>query len=225
MKGQPFFFDSNIFDDDHQLSEEELAAQPEFTKDEMEQAKKIAFEEGKKAGFEESENEITNKMLTILQKIEHDISRLFEEEDRRNKIYEEEALHLSAKIFTKSFPKYMEVYGREELKNSIITALSDNMTPEKITITLNENLQEALSVFIKTQEDILHKKISLKTDNNLSDNDCRINWSGGGIICNRDATIEKIFDILNQSLAERNISLHDDDNKQQRNDTTNQEKT
>ena len=218
MKGQPFFFDSNIFDDDHQLSEEEIAAQPEFTKDEMAQAQKAAFEKGKKAGFKESEDGITNKMLGILQKIEQDISVLFSAEDKRNKIYEEEALHLTAKLFTKSFPRYMEEYGHEELKTLIITALSDNMTPEKISISLNKDLHEALSVFLKTQEDILNKQISLKTDNELSDNDCRISWPGGGVICNRDATIEKIFDILNQSLAERGISLHDN-NEQSNNDT------
>ena len=218
MKGQPFFFDSNIFDDDHQLSEEEIAAQPEFTQDQMAQAQKAAFEEGKKVGFKESEDGITSKMLGILQRIGQDISVLFSAEDKRNKIYEEEALHLTVKLFTKAFPSYMKKYGHEELKAIIIAALSDNMTPEKISISLNKDLHEALSVFLKTQEDILNKQISLKTDNELSDNDCRIGWPGGGVICNRDATIEKIFDILNQSLAERGISLHDS-NEPPNNDT------
>ena len=68
MKGQPFFFDANVFDDDSQLSEEELAAQPEFTRDEMEQAKASSFEEGKKAGFKDSEDGLTNRMLGILQR-------------------------------------------------------------------------------------------------------------------------------------------------------------
>ncbi len=209
MKGQPFFFDSNIFDDDYQLSEDEIAEQPEFTKGEMEQAQKAAFEEGKKSGFEESQDSITSKMLNILQKIDQNISILFTAEEKRNKLYEDEVIYLTSKLFTKAFPHYMEKYGHEELKQSIVAALSDNMIPEKISISLNKELNEALSVFLKTQEEVLHKKISLKIDNSLSNNDCRINWPRGGIICNRDATAEKIFDILKQSLAERGISLHD----------------
>tara|TARA_R110001592_G_scaffold27763_13_gene102762 strand:+ start:49315 stop:50013 length:699 start_codon:yes stop_codon:yes gene_type:complete len=214
MKGQPFFFDSNIFDDDHQLSEEERAAEPEFTRDELAQAKTSSFEEGKRAGFKESEDSITNKMHTILQTIERNMAVLFAAEETRNKTYENEAVHLSAAIFQKAFPEYMKAYGHEELKASITDALSHHMTPEKINIQLNDALLGALSDFLKAQENTLQKQITIKADNTLADHDCRIDWPSGGVICNHETTTQKIFDILNQSLAERGISLHDGDKQQ-----------
>ena len=143
------------------------------------------------------------------------MSILLAAENDRQKTYEDETLYLSASIFTKAFPLYMEAHGREELKASITTALSDQITPETIQIELNEALHAALSDFLKEQEHNLQKQITLKKDNTLSDNSCRIGWPTGGLICNRDNTAQKIFDILNQSLAERGISLHDGDQQQQ----------
>ena len=225
MKGQPFFFDSNIFDDDSQLSEEELAAQPEFTRGEMEQAKASSFEEGKRAGFKDSEENITNQMLGILQKIESDMGILFAAEDNRNKTYEAEALHLSATIFTKAFPQYMETHGQDELKVSITSALSDQITPTKIQIELNKTLHTALSGFLKDQENTLQKQVTLVADDTLSDNNCRISWPEGGLICNRENTAKKIFEILNRSLAERGISLHDGEQQQEAEETQMSEET
>lgn len=219
MKGQPFFFDSNNFDDENLMSDEARANEPMFSPNEMEQMKAESFEEGRKAGFTESENSITNKTLNILQKVEGDMTVLFAAEEKRNKNFEKETLHLSASIFNKAFPQYMEAYGREELKNSITTALSDHMTPEKIKIELNPTLLDALSDFFKNQESTLQKKITLKPNDTLSDYDCRIAWEGGGLICNRENTTQKIFDILHQALAEHGISLHDE-TEQVKNDET-----
>lgn len=219
MKGQPFFFDSNNFDDENLMSEEARANEPTFSPNEMEKIKTDAYEEGRKAGFTESENSITNKTLNILQKVEGDMAVLFTSEQERNTIFEQETLHLSASVFTKAFPQYMKTYGHEELKTSITTALSNHMTPEKIKIELNQSLLEALSGFFKDQESALQKQITLKPNDALSDYDCRIGWQGGGLICNRENTTQKIFDILHQALAEHGISLHDD-TAQENNDET-----
>ena len=141
------------------------------------------------------------------------MAALFDAEGMRNETYEEEVVSLSAQIFTKAFPEYMKTYGQEELKTSIAKALSDQAVPAKITIELNETILDGLSDFIKQQETELGKQITLKHDSTLPDHDCRISWPEGGVICNRDSTAEKIFDILNQSLAERGISLHDEAEK------------
>ena len=210
MKGQPFFFDSNIFDEDQPLSEEEKAALPEFSQDELIAAKSSAFEEGKKVGIAESNESMTSAILNILQKIEQDINVIFNTEIQRQKQYEEEATHLAAQLFAKAIPHYMEAHGNDELKKAMNTALSEHMVPDTIQIDLNASIIENLSPFIKEKSEELSKKISLKTNPTLPQHACRISWEGGGgILCNRNSVVEKILNILNQSLAERDVSLHD----------------
>ena len=213
MKGQPFFFDTNNFDDEEQLSEEELAKIPEFTRDELEGAKASAFEEGKKAGFQESEANITNQILAIVQKIERDLTGLLAAEHERNTVFENEAVHLSTTIFSKAFPQYMDAFGQEELKAAIKSALSEKTTPDTLQIELNPKIESALSSFIKEHAESLGKHITFKTNDTLPDNNAAINWPSGGLICQHDQTAEKIFDILKQSLAERGISLHDEEHQ------------
>ncbi len=219
MKGQPFFFDTNNFDDEEELSEEELAAIPEFTRDELEAAKAAAFEEGKRAGFQDSETNITNQLLAISQKISQSIDALIAAEHNREATFENETVHLSAVIFSKAFPQFMKTFGKDELQNAIKSALSEKTTPDTLQLELNTKLEAALSGFIKEHAEELGKHLTIKTNDELSDNNAMINWPSGGLICKHDQTAKKIFDILNQSLAERGISLHDE-GEQQEQETT-----
>jgi len=224
MKGQPFFFDTNNFDDEEQLSEEELAKIPEFTRDELEGAKASAFEEGKKAGFQESEANITNQILAIIQKIERDLTGLMAAEHQRNTVFENETVHLTSKIFAKSFPQYMQTFGQEELKAAIKSALSEKTTPDTLQIELNPTIEAALSSFIKEHAESLGKHITFKTNESLPDNNAAINWPSGGLVCQHDQTAEKIFDILKQSLAERGITLHDEEHQNTEDTTPSEDK-
>ncbi|MCK5384313.1 MAG: hypothetical protein KAJ29_01965 [Alphaproteobacteria bacterium] len=212
MKSQPFLFDANIFDDALPLSEEERTKLPEFSREEMEATRRNAFEEGKKAGFQESQESITNAMLTLLEKIESDVSVLFSSEEKRRNDYEQNATHLAAQIFTKTFPVYMEAHGVDELRTAVSDALSAHMVPEKIQIDVNDTVFEPFTKLIKEHTDVLQKQITFKADSSLPEYACRISWPDGGLLCDRNALSEKIFNILNHSLAEHGFSIHDGDN-------------
>jgi len=209
MKSQPFLFDANIFDDDVPLSEDERAKQPEFSREEMEATRLSAFEKGKKAGLQESSESINNTMLTLLQKIERDISVLFASEENRQKEYEQNATHLAAQIFTKAFPVYMEEHGIHELKAAVQEALSAHMVPETIQIDVNDAVFVPFTKLIGEHTEDMQKQITFKADSSLPEYACRISWPGGGLLCDRNTLSEKIFNILNHSLAERGFSLHD----------------
>ncbi len=214
MKPQPFLFDSNIFDEDMPLTEEERAKLPEFSKDEMEAARVRAYEEGKNAGLQESLESINNTNLVLLQKIERDLGVLFAAEEKRQKEYEQSATHLATQIFTKAFPTYMDAHGVNELCTAVSNALAAHMVPETIQIEINGSVFSPFTELIREHADNLQKQITFKADASLPDYACRISWPGGGLLCDRSALTEKIFNILNHSLAEHGFSLHDKaDNK------------
>jgi hypothetical protein len=209
MKSQPFLFDANIFDDDTPLSEEERAKLPEFSREEMKAARLKAFEEGKEEGLQESLDSINNTTLILLQKIERDLGILFSSEVKRQKEYEQSATHLAAEIFTKAFPIYMEAHGLNELHGAVVEALSAQMVPEIIQIEVSDTVFIPFTKLIGEHTENLQKQITFKADSALPEYACRISWAGGGLLCDRNALGEKIFNILNHSLAERGFSLHD----------------
>lgn len=209
MKPQPFFFDTNIFDDDVTLSEEERAKQPEFSRIEIEDARKSAYEEGKKAGFNESQDSLTSTIVTLLQKLEQDIGVLFAAEEKRQEEFLQSATHLAAQVFTKAFPVYMQAHGGNELRAAVIKALSNHMVPESIQLELNNDVIGPFSKFLEKETISLQKKMTFKPDPTLPEYACRISWPGGGLLCDRNTLTKKIFNILDQSLAEHDVNLHD----------------
>ena len=209
MKSQPFLFDANIFDDDMPLSEDERARLPEFSREEMEAAHQRAFEEGRKEGLQESLDGINNTSLTLLQKIERDLGVLFSSEEKRQKEYEQNATHLAAEIFTKAFPTYMEAHGLNELRGAVVEALGSQMVPETIQIEVGDDIFVPFTKIIEEHTENLQKQITFKSDSTLPEYACRISWPDGGLLCDRSALAEKIFNILNHSLAEHGFSLHD----------------
>ena len=209
MKAKPFLFDSNIFEDDHPLSEEESAKKPEFSREDMEAAKLSAFAEGRKEGFQESQESMTNTMLGLLQKIESDVGVLFASEEKRKKDFEQSATHLAAQIFNKAFPVYMEAHGLEELRAAVTESLSSHMMPEEIVVEINDAVFGPFTKLIEEHTDALQKQIDFKSDPALPEYACRISWPGGGLLCDRNALAEKIFNILNHSLAEQGFTIHD----------------
>ncbi len=59
-------------------------------------------------------------------------------------------------------------------------------------------------------EGSLHKQITLVGDPSLDPKECRILWPDGGIICNQADIVQKTFSIMQEALAERGVSVHDE---------------
>ncbi len=210
MSGQPFLFDNHVFDDDPLIGMEDKE-RPEFSKTELEAATKKFYEDGKKAGLEEAQNSLRTQILGLLQKIERDMTILFAAEYDRYEKYEQESVHLAYEILKKMFPFCLETFSEQELVASIKKAVESCNTPEKIRIELHEDMIKPLEAEIKDTEQTLEKNIDLVSNNALQPYEARILWPDGGIILNRNQIAEKTFGIVKEALAERGVSVHDDE--------------
>lgn len=210
-QGQPFFFDENIFDEDapQKPEEEERAPEPEYTQDQLEAEKQKAFAEGKKAGFQESEAGLTKNIIAVLQKIERDMMILSAAEEDRIATYEQEAVHLCLCAIRKLFPLYAEKYGHDELEHALKNALARHKTPEKLQIEVHESLVDTLQDHIKHAGEKLGKHVTVVGSPALAELECRVIWPDGGIIINRSEIVEKTFNVMKETLAERGVSVHD----------------
>ena len=217
MKGQPFFFDENIFDEDdpRQGVAEEEVQKPEFTKDELQAARDAAYQEGIKAGYAQSEADLTQKMLTVLNQAHAQVQALFIAEQERIERYESEAAHLSFKAMKKVFPLLATHYEEQELKQAVIAALKPYRDAPTLQLKCAHNMSDALSGFIKENMPELSKRIDFIEDSTLSKGVCHILWAEGGVIVNRDEITQKIFAIMEETLAERGIQGHDEEDHAQ----------
>lgn len=214
MSGRPFFFDGNIFDEDSpdfydkKLSEEQ---ELKYSDEQAQEIQKQAFEEGRRAGLKEAEGGITRQIQTLIGALQHDVKGLYNAEEQRGALYENEAVHLSLKIYRKLFPLLSQDFGVKEIEKSIITALQKHKTPERISIELRPQLLEQLETFLKEQELQLDKTIKLVANESLTAMEYRILWPEGGIISNRDSIAQKTAEIMQEALAENGINVHDED--------------
>ncbi|MGH1403536.1 MAG: hypothetical protein ACRBDL_04780 [Alphaproteobacteria bacterium] len=211
MDGQPFFFDENIFDDDAGRNDPN---KPEYTAAQVEQIRREAFEEGKSTGLREAQQSKIQQATALLQKIEAETKHLFSEEEKRNKTFEAEAVHLCLSIHKKLFPYSTEIFGVEEFKKTLQKSLAEHNTPEKIKIELHQTMKQQIEDFIREQAIDLDKTVTLTTPSTLSEHEYRILWPEGGIIGDRALIAEKTFSLLKEALAEKGINVHDEQTSQ-----------
>ncbi len=206
--GEPFFFDQHVFDsDDPHAYEEQKPEKPEFTASELDAAKAQAFEEGKRAGVQENEASLTQSVLGLLQKVDRDMNVLRVAEQDRIQKFEAEALHLTHSIISKIFPVLNKTHGQEELQNMIASTLESQRSIEKLSLEVHGDMLPPLKVFLEQQD--AGKNIALSSNSALGLDEFRITWPDGGLIVNRLDMVDEILTMIQETLAERGVTVHD----------------
>ena len=211
QKGQPFFFDSNVFDPDDPRYTEIDKKKPklEYTQEQLAHAKESAFESGKIAGYKESQASLMQDVQKILQKTERELSALQAKEKERNQLFEVEAVHLTLQIFSRIFKVYAEKVGTEELKNIITQILTEHREENIIALDVHPSQFQGLHDFIQQQENEDIKKIMVKSNPALGKLECKLLWNNGGISYDVQKIKDRIEKTLAEALAVYNISVHD----------------
>jgi flagellar assembly protein FliH len=212
MDGKPFYFDENIFDDENLnvLSDEERAALPEFTREDVETEKKKAYQAGLEAGKQEALNSINQKTVQLLEKIQRDTSVLFAAEDDRNKKYELDAVLLTLTSLRKTFPILMKHQGMTELEAKLKGTLNGYAVPEKISIEVHPDAKSHINGYVQEMENTLMKTVDFRENPTLTLHECKISWAQGGLTINHDTIVEKTLATIIESLAENGINVHDE---------------
>ena len=180
----------------------------EFTAQDLEAVRQEGYSEGKKDGFQESQDSIMRQVLALMQNIRQHSNLLFAAEDERQELYETEAVHLTASIYGKTFPLFSELYGLEDMKAVIRKVVSDNKAAKKITVRVSPALFEPSQKFFQEQG-LTSDGVELESCPSLSGTQCNMEWKGGGVSYDPQKIAVNIFSILEETLAMRDISVHD----------------
>ena len=227
MTGKPFYFDANVFDKDNIEEEHDLPKPPEpkYTDDELETAKRKAFEEGRKNGFQDGAQSVVKDILKTVQKIDQTIPILLSKEEERNILFETEAVHLAYQILEKLFPIYFDQYGFDELKKIMKDTVLEQRNTPSLTIEIHENYIGEIQKYFEEMQSHVNKNISFKSNPMLQKFECHIKWSNGGAIIHQKQIADKIMTIMQEALAEHNITVHDNEGSRENSTSDNQETT
>lgn len=215
-KDQKFFFDQNNFDDDHEEELEDLEPPPPmFSEAELEAAKKKAYQEGHNDATLHEKNSRAQHLNAVMDQVLANMGTLFDQENAREKRYEDEAVSLTRSIFETVFPYYSQREGYNELLHALKTITDKHSKQDGVVVHVNPDLVEGITTYLKKIEtknpDI---RFEVAGDAHITDTRCRLSWKSGGAAHDPKALAQEILAILDDGLAGKPTNSHDNEGTQ-----------
>jgi flagellar assembly protein FliH len=204
-----FFFDVHNFDENEKADEvvEDLPPPPPtFSEQELASAKEESLTQGRKEGYAEAQDSIQKQVLDTLNIIRNHFNILFEEEERRARIFEKEAVQLAATIFARAFPALNERHGMEEVKAAMQNILETVREMPEILIDVPPAYVEAIQTHVNS---LLRQdggpRCIVRGSDSLGPGQCRMAWVNGTAARNGPALAEQIREQIAVVLADEPI--------------------
>lgn len=205
-KSKKFFFDVHNFDEENvEIEEEDIEPPPpSFSEEELETARKKAFEEGRQQGLNEAAQSREKHIAVLVESIKNTLPALLEKEDKRISLYEREALGLAHKIFAALFPALNESHGLDEVKKVIEDILKNQRQAPEIIIEVPSGYGEDIRHYISriNEQSASQGLCVVKESESLDAGNCRMSWKDGGAIRDIEAIKQKTEKHLQQILAD-----------------------
>ena len=209
-----YMFDTNFFDDTQieEETEDLPPPPPTFSEEELEAAKKQAFNEGKQAGIQETQASLQQQTTNTVSSIARDMQTLFNAEQERAKLYEMEAVRLTLHVFKKLFPYQDKAHGFEELQSFLLNTLNNKREQSTIEVhvasALAQDVLKALDLISQTNSNLSYEVLP---SDQIQGFECRLNWKDGGAIYKPQDIAQEVEELLKQVLAQEGFTPHDDE--------------
>ncbi len=200
-KNKKYFFNLNDFNEpDPDDLEDEEPPPPTFSEEELATAKKEAYEQGKTDGLAESKASRDQYIASLLSQISNNFSQLFNAEQQREQIFENEAIILAMSAFKKVFPILNEHKGLDEVKAVLLSTLKQFENQSAILIEVHPEDVADIDVHLKTMSPSF-ENISVMPSEQLTKGSCNMKWKDGGALRNSEQVSQKILSYLEETLA------------------------
>lgn len=210
-RDQKFFFDQNNFDDDHEEEIEELEPPPPmFSEAELDAAKRRAHQDGHKEATLAEKDSRAQHLNAVMDQVLANMSTLFDQEQAREKRFEEETVNLTKAIFETVFPYYAQREGYNELLHALRTIAEKHSKQDAVVVRVNADLVDGITTYLKKIEtknpDI---RFEVTGDARITDTSCHLSWKSGGASHDPKALAQEILAILDDGLAGLPANSHD----------------
>lgn len=207
-----FLFDKHIFDDDYVVTREsEPEPPPIFSLEELENAKREAYEKGRATAMREANASRDEHVAALIGKISADVHALFAAEHMRETAYEQESLRLAIAMLKKLFPAFEKRFGLDELKHVLVQTLEKSRGAVEIVVEASPANIEALQERVAQIGEMAagrEFRLRMLPNEAMSKDSCKIFWSDGGVIRDSEQLAAQIANIMEETLAAKTGSGH-----------------
>lgn len=215
-KARKFLFDVHNFDEkkDAEAEPEAPPPPPSFSEAELDSARRAAYEDGRKAGNAEAQASFERQMADTLGIIRDHFRILYDEEERRARTFEKEAVQLAYTVFDKSFPMLNDRLGLDDVKSMLSKILESLQTQPEIIIEVPSPYIEAIQTHLNTTlRPENGQRCLVRANDTLTPGSCRMSWVNGSAARHGHKIAEQIRAKIEQVLAEPAI-LADNNNEE-----------
>lgn len=203
-----FLFDLRDFDDRHKEVEPEEPPPPPppvFSEEEMERARKEAYQQGYKAAMAEADSSRERKIADLLQVISREFSTLFAAEDLRNAQFEAESVRLTLATFQRLFPALDKKLGLTEVQSVISDVLENQREQTEMKLEVMPDYVEPIHDYVQRilRQANISGVCNVIGNQAMGPGDCRLTWEQGGAQRDSQQLAENIENHMQHILAER----------------------
>lgn len=205
-----FFFDLNNFDQSaaererQKQKEEEPPPPPTFSEEELEAAKKQAYDEGYKVGRQDEKETREQEASQNLQQISQSLSGLFSSENERTEMFMLGAINLTCHSLDRAFPQIVQQVASKEIKSFLEVELDKLRQMPGLKIYVHPDISDLVKGHFETiRERFAHQgSWTFLDDKTLAVAECRVEWDGGGVEYSLSSLVEGIVKVFKDVLGE-----------------------
>ena len=216
--GERFLFDLSFDDADLAHSEQEIEASgsqeaaglidieadiPSFSEEQVDEARKLGFDEGLQAGLEKAKAENETSLGETLTNIHSLLEILLKNQNIDSTNTYSDAVKIALAVTKKCFPHQNIKHGFNEIEFMVREVLKETFDEPRVLIYINPKITEFMTDQIKamTKEMNFDGQVVVLEDKEIMLGDCKVNWSNGGAERNVESTMNKIDQIVESNLG------------------------
>lgn len=218
-KNKKFLFDLHNFDEDEEAKnrqEKKPAAPPPptFSLDDMEMARKQAFEKGKEEGARIAKESIEQRTELLVQSLAQNFAVLDAQEEARNRRFVDDSVLIVYNALKASLPTLLAEAAESEIKAALAAFFaSSSRSATQYKVFVHADMQDAIAKYAPQ----LHPSLSIEIDNTLPVSGSRIEWASGLAEWSPEKTVAQILGII-RPFIKQGSEIVDDSTKKSHNE-------
>lgn len=182
------------------------APPPVYSQEDLAAARQEAYTQGQKDGSLEAHGSFEKHSADLLMAIRDHFSILFDEEERRARMFEKETAQLAYTIFARAFPALNDKFGLQEVKSTIHSVLETVREQPEIIIEVPHPYVDVIQGHV---DHLLRRdggpRCTVRASDHLGAGQCRMMWNNGHAMRNGQQLAEQIRAQIEQVLADKAI--------------------
>lgn len=176
---------------------------PTFTEEELTAARQAGFHEGRNAGISEAQASLERRAVDALDQVSRALAQL--DRAQREGVVElmRGALEVTHTIVRKVLPAYVRQHGSDEIQALVRQVLETLIEEPRVVIRVPEPLVETLKPRIAQagKATSFEGQLVVFGEPQLSDGDCRVEWSSGGAERLVQQSLDQIAAVVGRALV------------------------